>query len=231
MSRELIYKLKDLSKVYSTDLQRLTILDRINLQVEKGEALCIVGPSGAGKSTLLHIMGTLDQATEGSLFYREKNLNYLSQKDLAFLRRNKLGFIFQFHYLLNELTAEENILVPGRLAKKPRKRCKERARFLMETLGIFSRRSHYPSELSGGEQQRVAIARALMNEPEVLLADEPVGNLDQKNAKVIQDLFFQLHEQMGLTLISVSHDKDFASAFPRVLNLDNQKLKGIQCKA
>ena len=225
MDRENIYELRDVSKAFPRGSQSLPVLKNINLTVQKGQALCIMGPSGAGKSTLLHIMGTLDRACSGVIFYRGRKLSGFSDEDRAFLRRGKLGFIFQFHHLLSEFTAQENIIIPGHFAGRGYKAALERARFLMETLGILSRKDHYPSELSGGEQQRVAIARALMNEPEVLLADEPVGNLDRNNALKIRDLFFELHETFQLTLISVSHDIGFAGAFPRILRLEDGCLR------
>ena len=227
MNSEPIYSLQNIQKVYWRGSERLTILNDLNCTIKKGEAVCIMGPSGSGKSTLLHIMGTLDEPTQGKIFYREKDLTLCDTDELAYLRRLKLGFIFQFHHLLSEFTAEENIMFPGHIAGRSRKQNLKRAQFLQETLGIFHRRYHYPSQLSGGEQQRVAIARALMNEPEVLLADEPVGNLDKSNAEAIQNLFFELHEKFRLTLIAVSHDKSFASRFPRVLLLNNQKVREI----
>ena len=230
MERESIYELKDVSKTYIRGSQALPVLKDINLQVQKGQALCIMGPSGAGKSTLLHIMGTLDRASSGSVFYRGRELAEFSDEDRAFLRRGKLGFVFQFHHLLSEFTAQENIIIPGHFTGRGYKEALKRAQFLMETLGISSRKDHYPSELSGGEQQRVAIARALMNEPEVLLADEPVGNLDRKNALKIRDLFFELHKTFQLTLISVSHDIGFAGAFPRILRLEDGCLKEANTK-
>ncbi|MCY4512946.1 MAG: ABC transporter ATP-binding protein [Bdellovibrionales bacterium] len=225
MEREIIYELKGVSKVYTRGSQSLSVLKNINLKIQKGQALCIMGPSGAGKSTLLHIMGTLDQASSGSVFYRNRELMGFSDEDKAFLRRGKLGFVFQFHHLLSEFTAQENILIPGHFTGRGYKEAVKRARFLMETLGISSRKDHYPSEMSGGEQQRVAIARALMHEPEVLLADEPVGNLDRKNALKIRDLFFDLQRTFQLTLVSVSHDIGFAGAFPRILRLEDGLLK------
>ena len=224
MEWENIYELKDVSKAYTRGSQTLAVLDRLNLTVQKGQDLCIIGPSGSGKSTLLHIMGTLDQADSGSVCYRNRELSEFSPEEKAFLRRGKLGFVFQFHHLLSEFTVQENIMIPGHFTGGSYKEALKRAGFLMEALDISSRKDHYPSELSGGEQQRTAIARALMNEPEVLLADEPVGNLDQKNARKIQDLFFELRRSFQLTLISVSHNMGFAGAFSRVLRLEDGRL-------
>ncbi len=227
MSRENIYELKNIVKNYQHGSHTLPILKGLNLQVQKGQAICITGPSGSGKSTLLHIMGTLDQATSGQMLYRGRDLLEFSEDQLAFLRRSRLGFVFQFHHLLNEFTTLENIMVPSYLAKTPHKVSLKRAHFLMDTLGLSQRQKHYPSELSGGEQQRVAIARALMNEPEILLADEPVGNLDRDNAKFIRDLLFNLHEKFALTLIAVSHDTFFAEAFSTILKLEEGKIRDI----
>ena len=225
MERETVYELKGVGKAYTRGGETLAVLKDVSLKIQKGQALCVMGPSGAGKSTLLHIMGTLDRATSGSILYRGKELARFSHEDRAFLRRSKLGFVFQFHYLLGEFTARENIMIPAHFTGRGYKTAGERADFLMETLGIFARKDHYPSELSGGEQQRVAIARALMNEPEVLLADEPSGNLDRANALKIRDLFFTLHKTFQLTLITVSHDIGFAGAFPRVLRLEDGRLQ------
>lgn len=227
MGRENIYELQNVVKSFQRGSHQLTILNNLSLQVQKGQAVCITGPSGSGKSTLLHIIGTLDKATSGKVFYRDKNLEDFTSDQLSFLRNSKLGFVFQFHHLLNEFTALENIMIPSSIAKKPFKKSLERAQFLIDTLGLSHRQKHYPSELSGGEQQRVAIARALMNEPEVLLADEPVGNLDRANAASIRDLFFDLHEKFSLTLISVSHDSFFAEAFPYLLRLDQGQIRDV----
>lgn len=227
MDRENIYNLKNVYKSYKHGKNKLSILNGLNLKIQKGQALCITGPSGSGKSTLLHIIGTLDQATSGEIFYRDKNLADFGEKELAFLRNKKLGFVFQFHHLLTEFTALENVMIPGYIAKRPSKELAERAQFLMERLGLQDRQKHYPSELSGGEQQRVAIARALMNEPEVLLADEPVGNLDRKNQASIRDLFFDLQEHFALTLVAVSHDRFFSEAFPTIFKLEDGQVKDI----
>ena len=228
MDKENIYQLKKVCKDYVHGTKALSILKDLDLEIKKGQAVCIVGPSGIGKSTLLHLMGMLDSVTSGEIFYKDKNLIRFTKDQQSFLRREKFGFVFQFHHLLPEFTALENIRIPAQISKRPRKLSVERAQYLLEILGLNSRGDHYPSELSGGEQQRVAIARALMNEPEILFADEPVGNLDQDNSKKIRDLFFKLHEKFNLTLISVSHDKSFAEAFPRVLRMEEGKLTELR---
>lgn len=171
---------------------RLEILKGLDLNIDKGEAVCIVGASGAGKSTLLHIMGTLDRPTLGTVLYQGKDLFRQSDDQLAKFRNEKLGFVFQFHHLMSEFTALENVTMPARIGGMNPRMARERAEELLAGMGLIDRKSHYPSELSGGEQQRVAIARALLNEPEILLADEPTGNLDTKNSGRIQDLFLSL---------------------------------------
>ena len=220
-----IYEIKNLVKNYHTESHTLPILKNLNLTVAKGSALCITGPSGSGKSTLLNIMGTLDRPSSGELLYYNRDLCGWTDDQLAFFRRDKLGFIFQFHHLLKEFTVLENIVMPAYISRKAKKEALDRAGFLAESLGLKERLSHYPSQLSGGEQQRVAVARALMNEPEILLADEPVGNLDRKNAFIIRDLLFELHDKFRLTLIAVSHELFFANAFSSILKLEDGKIQ------
>ncbi|MBK8201546.1 MAG: ABC transporter ATP-binding protein [Bdellovibrionales bacterium] len=207
---------RGIQKFYPMGSGRLDILKGLDLNVNKGDAVCIVGASGAGKSTLLHIMGTLDKPSMGTVLYRGKDLFRQSDEDLAKFRNSKLGFVFQFHHLMGEFTAIENVMMPARIGGRSKRMARERAEELMATLGMMDRKDHFPSELSGGEQQRVAIARALLNEPEILLADEPTGNLDTKNSHRIQELFFELKQRMELTLVVVTHDQEFASQFPRV---------------
>jgi len=215
----IILSAKGIEKSYPQGASKLEILKGLDLDVHQGQALCIVGASGAGKSTLLHILGTLDQPTSGEIFFKGEKLLEKSEEDLAKFRNQKLGFVFQFHHLLSEFTALENVMLPAQIAGIPVRECRHKADRLLSVLGISQRKKHYPSEMSGGEQQRVAIARALMREPEVLLADEPTGNLDTENSRKIQELFFELKERLGLTLIVVTHDTRFASKFPRVLHM------------
>ncbi len=219
MSELGILKVRSLSKNFTKGESTVEVLKRIDLNVNKKEAICITGGSGVGKSTFLHILGTLDRPTKGYIFYYRKNLNALSDTELAEFRSKKIGFIFQFHYLLNEFSALENIMIAGQIAKKNFRESKKRAEYLIDLLEISTRKNHFPSELSGGEQQRVAIARALMNEPEIILADEPTGNLDAKNSMNVLDIFFELRARFGITFVSASHDPLFAKAFPRVLNM------------
>lgn len=212
-----------IEKTFSQDASRgnsdLQILRGLDFEIHRGEAVCISGGSGAGKSTFLHILGTLDRPTKGQVFFNGENLFEQSDEQLARFRNEKIGFVFQFHHLLPEFTALENVMMPGRLAHRSAADCKSRAESLLVQFGLSDRLKHFPTELSGGEQQRVAIARALFNAPQLLLADEPTGNLDSKNGRAIQDLFFQLREEHQLTLIVVTHDQQFASRFPRQLKM------------
>jgi lipoprotein-releasing system ATP-binding protein len=198
---------------------RLEILKGVDLDVRAGEALCIVGSSGAGKSTLLHILGSLDQPTLGKVFFRGVDLTRQSDQALAEFRNQSMGFVFQFHHLMSEFSAIENVMMPCRIGGLDVSTSRTRARELLELLGLGDRLEHFPSELSGGEQQRVAIARALVCKPAVLFADEPTGNLDTANALRIQDLFFELKAKLNLTLVVVTHDAAFAQKFPRVLRM------------
>lgn len=199
--------------------ERLEILKGVNLEIAKGEAVCIVGSSGAGKSTLLHILGTLDKPTLGKVIFKGKDLTRESDERLAEFRNKSMGFVFQFHHLMSEFTALENVMMPCRISGLSLKESRVEAERLLEAMGLSARISHYPSEMSGGEQQRVAIARALVRSPEVLFADEPTGNLDTTNAARIQDLFFELKDRLKLTLVVVTHDASFAQKFPRVLRM------------
>lgn len=197
----------------------LKILRGLDFEVVRGEAVCILGASGAGKSTFLHILGTLDKPTSGHVYFQGEDMTTKSDAELSKFRSEKLGFVFQFHHLLSEFTALENVMLPGRIAGLNVVDCKSRAQGLLDYLGLSHRLTHYPSQLSGGEQQRVAIARALFHKPILLLADEPTGNLDSENSLKIQDLFFQLKDEMGLTLVTVTHDSRFASRFPRSVKM------------
>ncbi len=208
-----------LTKSYVRDQEKLTVLNGIDLEVQKGEDLCIVGASGAGKSTLLHILGTIDKPSSGELYFQNTAIHNLKEEELAELRNKKIGFVFQFHHLLPEFSALENVMLPGIIANENKKQTKLRAKSLLDMVGLSSRIHHYPSELSGGEQQRVAIARALYASPELLLADEPTGNLDSTNSEMVQQLFFDLHRDLGVTLITVTHDQRFAAKFSRCLQI------------
>jgi lipoprotein-releasing system ATP-binding protein len=212
---------RGVQKIYQQGSGRLHILKGLDLSIKVGEALCIVGSSGAGKSTLLHILGTLDNPSEGTVHFRNRNLFEMGDEELARFRNRSLGFVFQFHHLLAEFTALENVLLPARIGEKSLSESKSKAESLLVKVGLAERLHHYPSQLSGGELQRVAIARALVNDPEILFADEPTGNLDSQNGAKIQELFFDLIRSMNVTVIVVTHDTRFAQKFSRVLRMQD----------
>ena len=197
----------------------LTVLKGVNILIEKGEMVSIVGSSGAGKSTLLHILGTLDSPDSGQIEIDGQLLNKLSSSQLATFRNKHIGFIFQFHHLLPEFDALENVCIPGWIANNPREQVKKRAIDLLGILGLSNRIHHKPNELSGGEQQRVAVARALINEPSIVFADEPTGNLDSSNARELHQLFTQINQDFGTTFLIVTHNEELAALSTRVLHM------------
>ena len=197
----------------------LQVLKGLDLQIEKGEVVSIVGPSGAGKTTLLQIIGTLDKPDTGTVCIDGVNVTSLSQKKLSDFRNARLGFVFQFHQLLPEFTAIENIMIPAYIAGKSRKEARMRAEELLQFMGLGERASHKPNELSGGEKQRIAVARALMNNPSVILADEPSGSLDTKNKEELHQLFFDLRDKYGQTFVIVTHDESLAAITDRTIHL------------
>ena len=201
------------------DGEELQILRGLSLDVHAGEALCILGSSGAGKSTFLQILGTLDRPQSGHLLFHGRDLLQMDDDELALFRNEMMGFVFQFHHLLAEFNALENVMIPCRIAGQSVREAKDRATELLYRMGLGERLTHYPSQLSGGELQRVAIARALVRRPKVLFADEPTGNLDMQNSQRIQDLFFELKEHFGLALVVVTHDLVFAQKFPKILRM------------
>ena len=198
---------------------QLEVLKGIDLEVEKGEIVAIVGASGAGKSTLLQILGTLSTPDSGSLEIDGTKVEMMSRDEAADFRCRKIGFVFQAHHLLPEFTAEENVMIPAMIAGVSRKKARERAAELISLMGLDERRSHKPSELSGGEQQRIATARALVNSPAVLFADEPTGNLDSVTKQEIHKLFFELRDKLGQTIVIVTHDPELASLCDRCLTM------------
>lgn len=198
---------------------QLPVLKNIDLHVKKGEIVAIVGASGAGKSTLLHILGTLDTPDNGKVFINEQDVFSQSPKSIAAFRNKSIGFVFQFHNLLPEFSAIENVMIPGFIAGKKEEEARKRADELLRMLGLGSRLNHKPSELSGGEQQRTAVARALINSPAMILADEPSGNLDSKNALELHDLFFKLRKDLGQTFIIVTHNPDLSRMADRRLEI------------
>ncbi len=215
---------KNIQKNYG-DLQ---VLKGIDLEIRKGEIVSIVGESGAGKSTLLHIIGTLDRPSnpkESTLKIEEQDITQLKDKELSRFRNQNIGFIFQFHQLLPEFTALENVMIPGMIAGRSKKELKEESQKLLDFLNLNDRTDHKPSELSGGEQQRVAIARALINDPKVILADEPSGNLDSKNAEELHNLFFELRKTFDKTFVIVTHNRELAQMSDRILVMKDGKME------
>ena len=197
----------------------LSVLKGVDIFVNKGEIVSIVGSSGAGKSTLLHILGSLDKANAGEIWINNERIDTLKEKELAKFRNKHIGFVFQFHHLLPEFTALENVCIPGWIAGTPKNDLEARALELLKILGLQDRASHKPSELSGGEQQRVAVARALINNPDIVFADEPTGNLDSKHAQELHELFLHLQKTMGQTFLIVTHNEALAKMSDRVVHM------------
>ena len=197
----------------------LQVLKGIDLTINKGEVVAIVGPSGAGKTTLLQIIGTLDTPDNGKLFINETETGKLSEKELAAFRNKNIGFVFQFHQLLPEFTALENVMIPALIAREKASDAEKRAKEILDFMKLADRMTHKPAELSGGEKQRVAVARALINNPAVILADEPSGSLDTKNKEELHSLFFELRDQMHQTFVIVTHDEQLAANTDRVIHI------------
>ena len=204
----------------------LQVLKGIDLHIDKGEVVSIVGPSGAGKTTLLQIIGTLDKPDKGSVMIDNTDVSQLSEKRLADFRNQHIGFVFQFHQLLPEFTALENIMIPAFIAGKSRHETRERAEELLAFMDLADRAGHKPNELSGGEKQRIAVARALVNNPAVILADEPSGSLDSKNKTDLHRLFFDLRDKFGQTFVIVTHDESLASITDRTIHMKDGQLTG-----
>jgi len=211
---------KNIHKYYGS----LWVLKGVNLEIKKGEIVSIAGPSGSGKSTLLHILGTLDKPDKGEIFLEQKALHGLKGKPLAAFRNKHIGFVFQFHHLLPEFNAIENVCIPGWIAGRKKSDVENEAAKLLETLGLAHRIENKPNQLSGGEQQRVAVARALINKPNIIFADEPTGNLDSNNARELHHLFFQLRESMQQTFLIVTHNEELAGMSDRILHMKDGKL-------
>jgi lipoprotein-releasing system ATP-binding protein len=197
----------------------LRVLKGVDILIKKGEVVAITGKSGAGKSTLLHILGTLDQSDEGTILFEDSDISKYNNKELAKFRNSEIGFIFQFHYLLPEFTALENVCIPGFIAKKPESEVIEEAKKLLDYLGLTDRMQHKPGALSGGEQQRVSVARALINKPSVIFADEPSGNLDIQSSQELHSLIFKLRNDFNQTFVLVTHNTDLAKMSDRCLEM------------
>jgi lipoprotein-releasing system ATP-binding protein len=208
-------KAEQISKKYGS----LPVLKGVDIEIQKGEIVSIVGSSGAGKSTLLHILGTLDKADSGKIWLNGQQIDQLTGKKLAAFRNSQIGFVFQFHHLLPEFSALENVCIPGWISGKKKKELTDRAMELLTTLGLGSRADHKTQQLSGGEQQRVAVARALINNPSIVFADEPTGNLDSIHAKELHDLFLQLRNDLEQTFLIVTHNEELATMSDRVLHM------------
>jgi len=214
-----------LTKVYGTGLQSIEIFRDLDLVIRGGERIAIVGASGAGKTTLLHILGTVDRPTHGKVLYGGQDVFLWNENELAQFRNRHIGFVFQFHYLLPEFNALENVMMPGLIADMPKKEVRDKASAFLEKLGLAHRLNHRIGELSGGEQQRVAVARALVLNPSIFLADEPSGNLDSRTGRKLHELLVSLNEELGLTMVIVTHNSELASMMHRTLQLVDGQLR------
>ncbi len=226
----MILKANNIYKNYN----ELPVLKNINLEIQKGEITAIIGESGAGKSTLLHILGTLDKADKGNIAFKDISLQKLSANDLAVFRNKHIGFVFQFHNLMPEFSAFENICLPAFLqsgnTKTNKLQIEQRADELLSLLDMSHRKEHKPSEMSGGEQQRIAVARALMNQPDIIFADEPSGNLDAKHAEELHQLFFKLRQEFKQTFVIVTHNQNLAAMADRIIELSKGEIISNQIK-
>jgi len=218
-----IIEIDKLVKKYKNGTEELVVLDQLDLSIDKGSKVIIIGESGRGKSTLLNIIGGLDKGTSGVVNILGQNIETMSENELYNFRNRVMGFVFQFHYLIKELTAAENVMMPYFIAGNSRKKSIAKAEELLEKVNLKDRLSFYPYQLSGGERQRVAVARSLINDPPIIIADEPTGNLDEKNSRVVEDILFDLVQQQGVTLVMVTHEMELAKRGDLILRLD----KGI----
>ncbi|MDP9750195.1 ABC transporter ATP-binding protein [Thermoanaerobacter pentosaceus] len=216
-------RLKNVVKIYKVGDTEIRALNSVSLKIQKGEYVSIVGPSGSGKTTLFNVIGGLEPVDEGEIWVDDKPVHKLKEEELAHLRREKLGFIFQDFYLLPTATALENVMMP-QIGFKPTKEIKERAEMLLEKVGLKDRLHHLPSRLSGGERQRVAIARAFVTEPDIILADEPTGNLDSENSLMVIELLESLHREKGTTILLITHNLDLANRAKRQINIRDGKI-------
>ena len=216
---ETILSVKGLKKSYKKNDVELNVIKGLDLDVEKGDLITIMGPSGAGKSTLLHILGSLDQPTEGDIFFHDRNVREFTEDEASRFRNEKVGFVFQFYHLLQDFDVIENIRMPLLMRRMNEKEATARAEAFMDMMGLSGRKTHKPGELSGGEQQRVAVARALVSEPEIILADEPTGNLDRKTGREVLNYILSVNEKLAATLIMVTHDPEIGGIGTRRLTM------------
>ncbi|HOJ51965.1 MAG TPA: ABC transporter ATP-binding protein [Syntrophales bacterium] len=224
MNGEAFIEVKNLKKTFIKDGAQIEVLKGIDLLITRGESIAIVGASGAGKSTLLHIMGTLDRPSSGTVMVKGKDVFTWNEKDLALFRNRTIGFVFQFHNLMPEFSTLENVMLPALIGGISRGEAKRRATEILKDLGLKDRLHHKPGELSGGEQQRVAVARAMVMEPEIILADEPTGNLDTETGKRIEDILVNLNQEKKITLILVTHNPRLADRMSRMVGLQDGKI-------
>jgi lipoprotein-releasing system ATP-binding protein len=224
-------RLAGLCKTFIKNETRIDVLRDIDLDIAQGDSLAILGVSGAGKSTLIHILGTLDRPTSGSVYIDDIDVFRQNERELADLRNRKIGFVFQFHHLLPEFTCLENVMMPALIQGIHQAKAREKARAIIEELGIGHRLTHKPGELSGGEQQRVALARAMVMEPNILLADEPTGNLDTETGKKVEDLLMTFNQAKNVTLVVVTHSNSLAQRMSRTIGLKDGRIYTGECKA
>ena len=223
-----LISVQGVSKRYTKGSETIQVLDDVSFQIRAGEMVSVIGASGAGKSTLLHVLGTLDAPDQGDILYQGRSLVALEPAELADFRNESLGFVFQFHHLLPEFSALENVMMPGLIARRGRKETRELAENAIEAVGLEHRLGHKPGELSGGEQQRIALARALVLNPPLVLADEVTGNLDEGTGSAIHELLFRLNEERGTTMVVVTHNRSLAAQMPRQLILEGHKVRDCE---
>lgn len=221
---EILLQVRGLTKDFRLGEKEIHVLKGIDLEIRKAETLAILGVSGVGKTTLLHILGALDRPTQGQIVYRGEDQFSRLDRELAHFRNREIGFVFQFHYLLSDLSALENTMLPALIAGMPRKQAERMAAGLLEELGLAERMAHRPGKLSGGEQQRVAVARAVIMEPQIVLADEPTGNLDTQSASVVEDLLVRLRDTRGISVVAVTHNPRFAARMDRQIHMFDGRL-------
>lgn len=221
---ETFLNVSHLRKTFTDDAGSFDVFSDVSFSMNKGEMVALLGISGAGKTTLLQILGGLDRSTAGEVLVEDKNVSKMSSEELAIFRNKKIGFVFQFHHLLPDFTALENVIIPGLIAKQSRKWCTDKAKHLLSIFGLDKRTTHYPTELSGGERQRVALARALLNDPVLVLADEPTGNLDKKNGEILLDYFHRANKELQQTFLIATHNSQLTGGLHRIIELEDGKM-------